>query len=196
MNTPAVMIKFVIVFLALAPMVALPETSRAVSKSKSGENPTQHKRKPSVFKKEFLAWAEKQDWFALSDAAEFGDSNRKKRAEKGMSFGYSVEFIDSKGKKFILGVGLAKEPEVAEKRAMKKDMAEMHATKSIMMHGKTASTDASGKQSLSVSGTVNSAQILSRTIVKPGTEEKWILCVCAKVRGGNKTTNASPKKDQ
>ena len=190
------MIKFVVAVLAMAPMVALPETSGGVSKSTSGEIDKQQKRKPSVFKKEFMEWADKQDWFALSDAAEFGDQGRKKKKEKGLSFGYSVEFLDSKGKKHILGVGLAKEPEVAAKRAMKKNMAEMCATRSILMHGKKASTDASGKQSRSVSGTMNTVQILSKTIVKPGTEEKWILCVCVKVRGGNKTANASPKKDQ
>lgn len=190
------MVKFVVAFLAIAPMIAFPETSGGASKSTSGEMTKQHKRKPSVFKKEFLAWADKQDWFALSDTAEFGDPNRKMKAEKGMSFGYSTEFVDSKGRKFILGVGLAKEPKLAEKRAMKKDMAEMCATKSIMMHGKTVSTDVSGTQSRSVSGTVNTAQILSTTIVKSGTEEKWILCVCTKIRGAKKTTSAPKGKDQ
>ena len=113
-----------------------------------------------------------------------------------MTFGYSVEFLDSKGKKHILGVGLSKDPEVAEKSARKKDMAEFWAQKNLMMHGKSVSTDAPGTQSRSVSGTMNTAQILSKTIVKPGTEEKWFLCVCVKVRGGNKPTSAPPKKDQ
>ena len=189
-------IKFVVGFLVIAPMVALPETSETASKSTSGEIVKQHKRKPSAFKKEFMEWAAKQDWFALSDTAEFGDPNRKKKAEKGMSFGYSVEFLDSKGRRFILGVGLAKEPEVAAKKEMKRDMAEMSATKNLMMHGIPVTTDASGKQSRSVSGTVNTAQILSTTIVKPETEEKWFLCVCTKFRGAKKTTSAPKGKDQ
>ena len=191
-----VMMKFAVAFMAIAPMIVFPETSRDASKSTSGEMTKQHKRKPSVFKKEFLAWADKQDWFALSDTAEFGDPNRKKKAENGMSFGYSVEFLDSKGRRFILGVGLAKEPEVAAKKEMKRDMAEMSATKNLMMHGIPVTTDASGKQSRSVSGTVNTAQILSTTIVKPETEEKWFLCVCTKFRGAKKTTSAPKGKDQ
>ena len=189
-------IKLAVIFLAVAPMVALSVDADSSLKSSNGEVVKAYKRKPSAFKKEFMEWAAKQDWFALSAKAEFGDFNREKLAEKGMTFGYSTEFVDSKGKKHILGVGLAKDPAQEVKREMKKNMADMSAKKNLMMYGKPVSTDASGKQSRSFSGTVNATQVLSTTIVKPGTEEKWILCVCAKIRGGKKTTSAPKRKDQ
>ncbi len=189
--------KLFMVCLAMASMAVLAERSEQGTKAPDGRGAKAAKRPHSRVKKDFMAWAAKQDWFALSDSAEFGDSNRKMKAEKGMTFGYSTEFVDSKGKKYILGIGLAKDSEQEEKREKKKDMAEMSATKNLMLHGKTVSTDASGTQSRSFSGIVtNTAQILSTTIVKPGTEEKWLLSVCVKVRAGKNTTSAPKKKDQ
>lgn len=178
MNIRAI-IKLVIVPMTMTSMVAFAERSdSAVNAITPATNIVKSPRQQqSLFSKEFSAWAAKQDWFALSDKAEFGDFNRGKCVEKGMTFGYSVEFVDSKGKKHILGIGLAKEPVQGAKREMKRKMAEMHAQKGIMMHGKTASTDASGRKSLSVSGTLRASAVLSKSIVRPGTEEKWILCV-------------------
>ena len=184
-----VIIKLVIVFMTMTSMVAFAEHSDSavkahsptgkVAKSPVGRVAKSPKRQQSRFSKEFSVWAAKQDWFALSAAAEFGDPNRDKKAEKGMSFGYSTEFVDSKGRKYILGIGLGKEPDKDVKKSRERDMVEMCATKNVMMHGKPVSTDASGSQSRSVSGTISgTTQLLCKTILKPGTEEKWILCVC------------------
>lgn len=172
------MCKLVIVSITMVSMVAFAESlDSAVNPKAQASKVVKSPKQQSRFSKEFSAWAAKQDWFALSDKAEFGDFNREKCVEKGMTFGYSVEFVDSKGKKHILGIGLAKEPVQDAKSVMKRRMAEMHAQKSIMMHGKSASTDASGGKSISVSGTLRAPVVLSKTIVRPGTEEKWILCV-------------------
>ncbi len=188
--------KLLIFCLAMASMAVLAEHTEQGTNAPDGIGAKAAKRSHSRVKKELQDWAAKQDWFALSDTAEFGDPNRKMKVEKGMTFGYSTEFVDSKGKKHILGVGLAKDPEQDVKREMKKNMAELSATKNLMMHGKPVSTNASGTQSRSFKGTANAAQVLSTTIVRPGTEEKWILCVCAKIRGGKKTTSAPKRKDQ
>ena len=169
----------VIVSIVMTALAAFSESTDSAVKAKVpvGKVLKSPKRQQSRFSKEFSAWAAKQDWFALSTKAEFGDFNRDKMAEKGMTFGFSTEFVDSEGKKHILGIGLAKEPAQAAKMEMERSIAEMHAQKSIMMHGKTPSTDASGRKSLSVSGTLRASAVLSKTILRPGTEEKWILCV-------------------
>ena len=171
---------WIVVCLMMVPMVVLSAPSISVTNSpnvKMSKLQQSSGGRSSTFKAEFTAWADKQDWFALSDKAEFGDLNRGKCAEKGRTFGYSVEFVDSKGKKHILGIGLAKESVQGEMREMKRNMAAMHAQESIMMHGKSATADASGRKSLSVSGTLRASAVLSETIVRPGTEEKWFLCV-------------------
>lgn len=175
------MIKLVVMSMAMISMVASAERMDSTEKAKASAGKTMKspKRQQSRFDKEFSAWAAKQDWFALSAAAEFGDLNRDKLAEKGMTFGYSVEFVDSKGAKHILGIGLGKEPEQEEKRARTKGIVEMCAKKNFAMHGKPVSTDASGIQSRSVSGIFRGTmRLLCETILKPGTEEKWILFVC------------------
>lgn len=187
------MIKFVVAILAVAPMVALSEGAASSLKSSNGEEAKAHRRKPSALKKEFMGWAAKQDWFALSAKAEFGDMNRGKMLENGRTFGYSTEFVDSKGRKHVLGIGLAKEPEQEEKRVEKKKMAAMCAKKNLAMHGMPVSTDASGKQTRSFTGAVSgSATVLSKTILRPGTEEKWILCVVRK----ESTGHAQKKKEK
>lgn len=175
------MIKLVIMSMTMVSMVAFAERSDSVMNANA---PTvraakSFMRQQSDFSKEFLAWAAKQDWFALSATAEFGDLNRSKMAEKGLSFGYSIEFVDAKGVKHILGIGLGKEPEQREKRSIKRGVVEMCATRNLMMHGKPVSTDASGVQSRSVNGIIRGKTcLLRKTILKPGTEEKWMLCVC------------------
>ncbi len=174
-------LKLVVLSMAMTSMVALAECSDSEAKANApgGNLAKSPQRQQSDFRREFLAWAATQDWFALGATAEFGDLHRGKMAEKGMSFGYSIEFVDSKGMKHILGVGLGKEPKQVAKRSATMAVVEMCATKNIMMHGKSVSTDASGLQSRSVSGIVSGKTcLLRKTILKPGTEEKWILCVC------------------
>ena len=107
----------------------------------------------------------------------------------GRAFGYSIEFVDSKGAKHVLGIGLAKAPKMEAQADMKKEIAEMHAKSSIMMHGQKVSSDASGRKSRSFSGTLYAQTELSKTIMRPGTEEKWILCVC---RGKKGAADVSP----
>lgn len=180
--------KLFMVCVAMASMAVLAERS---------EQATKAKRPHSRGKTELMAWVDKQDWFALSDTAELGDSNRKMRIEKGKSFGYQTEFVSSKGKKCVLGVGLAKVPEQEAKRAMMKDLAEMAATRSLLLQVKPVSTDASGTQSRSVSGTMSTTQVLSKTIVRPGTEEKWLLYVVRKAPARKASAEkAQKKKDQ
>lgn len=199
MNTPQegviemgvkTMSKLAIVTMVMVVAVAYAERSdSAMVKASDGMFAKTHKRQQSLFRKEFPPWAAKQDWFALSKTAEFGDMNREKCVDKGMTFGYSVEFEDSKGVKYILGIGLAREPEDDEKMEMKKHLAQMCAQKNVMMHGQKVSSDASGRKSRSFSGTLYAQSELSKTIMRPGTEEKWILCVC---RGKKGVADVSP----
>ena len=178
--------KWAVVCLALVPALVLSALPNAEPKSpRAAFYKPQKRSKSSAFKTEFMAWAAKQDWFTLSKSAKFGDFDREKSAEIGRTFGYSVEFVDSKGTEHILGIGLAKEPKMEDAKEMKRDMAEMSAKSSIMTHGKAVPKDASGRQSQSFNGTLQAQTVLSKTIVRPGTEEKWILCVCAKIRGAN-----------
>ena len=105
-----------------------------------------------------------------------------------MSMVAFAECSDSAMKANAPGGNLAKYPqrqqsdfrkEFLAKRSATMAVVEMCATKNIMMHGKSASTDASGVQSRSVSGIISGKTcLLRKTILKPGTEEKWILCVC------------------
>lgn len=167
--------------LLMASIVALAGSSDSAVNAKAPASKVvkSHKRQQSRFSKEFSDWAAKQDWFALSDKAEFGDLNRGKCVEKGMTFGYSVEFVDSRGKKHILGIGLGTEPEQEEKRSRKRHMVEMCASKNIMMHGKPVLTGASGVQRRCASGTISGMTcLLCKTILRSGTDQKWILCVC------------------
>ena len=189
--------KLLVVCLAMASMAVLAERSEQATKAPDGRGAKAAKRPHSRVRTELMAWAAKQDWFALSDTAEFGDLNRSEKAEKGLSFGYSTEFVDSKGKKHVLGIGLSKEPEQEAKRAKKKDLAEMCAQKNLMLHGNPVSTDASGTQNRSFSGTVSTTQVLSKTIVRPGTEEKWLLYVVRKAPTRKASAEkAQKKKDQ
>lgn len=182
------------VCMMLAPMAMLAAPSAVAPSTPSAKISKLQMQKPSygkssTFNSEFTAWADKQDWFALSNTAEFGDFNREESVKIGRAFGYSIEFVDSNGTKHVLGIGLAKAPKMEAQADMKKDIAEMHAKSSIMMHGQKVSSDASGRKSRSFSGTLYAQTELSKTIMRPGTEEKWILCVC---RGKKGAADVSP----
>ena len=190
--------KLLLVCLAMASMAVSAERSAQGAKAPDGRGAKAVKRPSSKVKKEFMAWADKQDWFALSDSAKFGDLNRSMKAKKGKTFGYSTVFVDSKGLKYILGVGLSKEPEQEEKKAKKKEMAEMCAESNLAQFGKSASADGSEKKTRTNHGdNYTPFTVLSKTILRPGTEEKWILCVVRKAPAGKGSAEkAQKKKDQ
>ena len=70
----------IVAYVMLASMVALSALSDPPSKSLCDAIAKSQKSEPSAFGKEFRAWADKQDWFELSDKAEFGDMNRRREA--------------------------------------------------------------------------------------------------------------------